>query len=55
MTSPQCRRLAAAGGLLAGLAGLPLLLLALVGPPGARGLSWWRSVAGLQYQSLPNR
>jgi hypothetical protein len=36
MTGPRGRRLAAATGLLVGLVGLPLLLLAMVGPVGAR-------------------
>jgi hypothetical protein len=53
MTSPWGRRLGAVTSLLAGLAGLPLLLLAMVGPPGAPGLWWWQWAAGLRYQSLP--
>jgi DNA-binding SARP family transcriptional activator len=38
----------------AGLAGLPVLLVAVVGPPGAHDLAWWRWAAtGVRYQGLP--
>jgi DNA-binding SARP family transcriptional activator len=54
VTSPLERRLAAAAGLLASLAGLPVLLWAVVGPPAAAWLSSWQWLAGgLQYQHLP--
>jgi DNA-binding SARP family transcriptional activator len=54
MTRPAIRRAAAAAGLLASLAGLPVLLSAAAGPPTPTGLPSWRWVAdGLRDQYLP--
>ena len=54
MTRSRARRLTAAAGLLASLAGLPLLLWAMVGLPAAAWLSSWQWLAGgLRYQYLP--
>jgi DNA-binding SARP family transcriptional activator len=54
MTSPARRRRTAAAGLLAGLAGLPALLVAAAGPPKIGGLPSWGWVAdGLRDQYLP--
>jgi DNA-binding SARP family transcriptional activator len=54
MTHPRRRRAAAAVGLLASLAGLPLLLQAAVGPPRLTGLPGWGwVVGGLRDQYLP--
>jgi DNA-binding SARP family transcriptional activator len=54
MTGPTVRRAAAAAGLLASLAGLPLLLAAAAGPPTLVGLPSWGWVAdGLRDQYLP--
>ena len=54
MTSPDRRRRTAAVGLVASLAGLPVLLVAAAGPPAVGGLPSWGWVAdGLRDQYLP--
>jgi hypothetical protein len=54
MSSPTRRRRAAAVGLVASLAGLPVLLVAAAGPPALSGLPSWGWVAdGLRDQYLP--
>jgi DNA-binding SARP family transcriptional activator len=54
MSSPDRRRRAAAVGLVASLAGLPVLLVAAAGPPALGGLPSWGWVAdGLRDQYLP--
>ena len=54
MSSPERRRRIAAIGLLAGLMGLPALLVAAAGPPALGGLPSWGWVAdGLRDQYLP--
>ena len=54
MSSAGRRRLTAAAGLVASLAGLPLLLAAAAGPPAVGGLPSWRWVTdGLRDQYLP--
>jgi LysM domain-containing protein len=54
MSSPGRRRRTAAVGLLASLAGLPVLLVAAAGPPTLGGLPSWRWVTdGLRDQYLP--
>jgi DNA-binding SARP family transcriptional activator len=54
MTSPARHRWTAAVGLVASLAGLPVLLVAAAGPPTLGGLPSWRWVAdGVRDQYLP--
>jgi hypothetical protein len=54
MTSLERRRWTAAAGLVASLAGLPVLLVAAAGPPALGGLPSWQWVAdGLRDQYLP--
>jgi hypothetical protein len=54
MTSLERRRWTAAAGLVASLAGLPVLLVAAAGPPALGGLPSWGWVAdGLRDQYLP--